>query len=263
VNNKLIFSMAITAMVVAPWLSRAYAGLGGGEVPKMLQNATAGDLGLDGVYTITNSKQVAVKSYVIDGKSHGTDGDRLGYNLEADSVVGVEHLKNGDLRLTFGQIDGDDDSLPTSITISGDQLKAYELSYRSDGGMQDVQTAYEDLNSSDDEVASRGKRTVVRSRHRGRGGWGDGGCVTYIKKVTGCYGHLGNGNHAAVGLEHVCGYHPVSCGNMSPGTIVQWGGRLGHVAQWDGSCFETDVKRACSINHGDPGMGHPTLCVSR
>jgi hypothetical protein len=262
-NQKLIYSMAIAAMVAAPWLSRAHAGLGGGEVPQLLQNATAGDLGLDGVYEVTHAKPVHVKSYVIDGKSHGTDGDLLTYNLEAGSVIGVEHLSNAEVRISFGQIDGDDDTLPSSITVSSDQIKAFDISYRSNGGLEEVQTAYEDLNAADDEVASRKKHVAVRSHHRGRGGWGDGGCVTYIKKVTGCYGHLGNGNRAAYGLERNCGYHSIPCSSMTRGMIVQWGGRLGHVAQWDGSCYETDVRRACSINHGDPGMGRPTLCVIR
>ena len=243
---------------------------------------------IDGIYQFKHKSELVPSSVVINGQEQSNYEAEQSMKFGKGEPVAVQFLPTGEVLLTPILSEEEEGDTPEQIVISQEEFYRAGLAFVEEGdaiALNDKYTVYNDTMEASrnggarrlrksgyarvgSRQGNRGHRSSGYGSSRGRShGWGNGGCVNYVKRTLGIFGHFGNGVGTASALLRTGrGFHKVSCASPTVGTVASWGGGsqgYGHTAIWNGSCWKTSVP-GCPPNRGNPGRGyHFVGCVNR
>ncbi len=231
------------------------------------------EVGVNGIYKFTQNTEVIPAAVLLNGEVENNIGG-VSLDVYKDESVAIEFLGDGQVLMTLRLADEELGKVPEQLILSREEFDALKLQITSTGNVADLMKDY--TGYFDTDVAgprnSRARQHNMRQETSRRSGFrrdssgriagGGGNCVRVVKSLTGFSGTAGNGVGMASALQRI-GYRPVSFSSKQRGTVCSWSGGFhgkGHVAYFDGSCFQPTYGGNC----GSPGKNYRMIkCVHK
>lgn len=238
------------------------------------QKESAKALGLNGIYKFSKSTEVIPQAVIFNDNLEQNIGG-VSIDVTKNEPVAIEYMDDGNILMTL-RLPGEElGKVPEQLIISQEEFKELGLELFSTGGVDELMAKHSGYEETD--VAARNGGQMRARRHtvrqetsrrgfrrdgNGRIAGGGGNCVAVVKSLTGFRGTAGNGVGMASALQRR-GWKSISPSAKSRGTVCSWAGGFhgkGHVAWFDGSCFQPTYGGNC----GSPGKNYRMIkCVHK